>query len=109
MSDPIAYTFPTTGWPLLRCRHGRVELILLDHGFGASGQASVPLLRCLYIIEERHETVVHVQLLVTVEKCQARIISNEVCLGFLVSARFGVLAAEFSDCPICSRIVNAPP
>jgi hypothetical protein len=40
----------------------------------------------LYIIEERHETVVHVQLLVAVEKRQARIISNEVHLGFLVSA-----------------------
>src|SRR6266487_3603267 len=41
----------------------------------------------LYIVEERHETVVHVQLLVTVEEGQPRIISNKVYLGFLVSAQ----------------------
>ena len=40
----------------------------------------------LYIIEERHETVVHVQLLVAVEKRQPWIISNKVYLGLLVSA-----------------------
>src|SRR5882724_1479541 len=41
----------------------------------------------LYIVEKRHETVVHVQLLVTVEKRQTRIISDKVYLGFLVSAQ----------------------
>jgi hypothetical protein len=41
----------------------------------------------LYIVEERHETVVHVQLLVTVEKRQPWIISNKVHLGFLVAAQ----------------------
>ena len=41
----------------------------------------------LYIIEERHETVVHVQLLVTVEEGQPWIVSNKVHLGFLVSAQ----------------------
>src|SRR6266404_1071474 len=99
MSDPIAYTFPTTGWPLLRCRHGRVELILLDHGFDASGQASAPLLRRLYIIEERHETVVHVQLLVAVEKREPWIISNEVHLGFLVSTQHHNIFQD-SSCPL---------
>jgi hypothetical protein len=44
------------------------------------------LLRRLYIVKERHETVVHVQLLVAVKKGQPRIISNEVHLGFLVAA-----------------------
>ena len=44
------------------------------------------LLRRPYIIEERHETVVHVQLLVAVEKRQTRIVSNKVHLGLLVSA-----------------------
>src|SRR5439155_2865119 len=43
--------------------------------------------RRLYIVEERHETVVHVQLLVTVEKRQPWIVSNKVYLGFLVSAQ----------------------
>jgi len=43
--------------------------------------------RCLYIIEERHETVVHVQLLVAVEKRQSWIIGNKVYLGFVVSAQ----------------------
>jgi hypothetical protein len=38
------------------------------------------------VIEEGHETVVHVQLLVAVKKRHARIIRNEVHLGFLVSA-----------------------
>ena len=42
--------------------------------------------RRLYIVEERHETVVHVQLLVTVEEGQPWIVSNKVYLGFLVSA-----------------------
>ena len=32
----------------------------------------------LYIIEQRHEAVVHVQLLVAVEERQARIVSNEI-------------------------------
>src|SRR5438132_7858731 len=45
------------------------------------------LLKRLYIVEERHESVVHMQLLVTVEKRQPRIVSNEVHLGFLVSAQ----------------------
>ena len=40
----------------------------------------------LYIVEERHETVVHMQLLVAVEKRQPWIVSNKVNLGFLVSA-----------------------
>ena len=40
----------------------------------------------LYIIEQRHETVVHVQLLVTVEEGQPRVVSDKVYLGFLVSA-----------------------
>src|SRR5438477_6391165 len=40
----------------------------------------------LYIIEQRHETVVHVQLLVTVEEGQPWIVSNKVYLSFLVSA-----------------------
>ena len=48
--------------------------------------ARISLLRRLYIVEERHETVVHVQLLVAVEKRQSRIISDKVYLGFLVSA-----------------------
>src|SRR5882724_2444518 len=49
--------------------------------------ARISLLRSLYIIEERHEPVVHMQLLVTVEEGQPRIISNKVYLGFLVSAQ----------------------
>src|SRR4029077_3879669 len=43
-------------------------------------------LRRLYIIEKRHEPVVHVQLLVAVEKREPRIIGNKVYFGFLVSA-----------------------
>src|SRR6266403_1844349 len=43
--------------------------------------------RRLYIIEERHEAVVHVQLLVAVEEGQPWIVSNKVYLGFLVSAQ----------------------
>jgi len=45
------------------------------------------LLRRLDIVEERHETVVHMQLLVTVEKGQPWIVSNKVYFGFLVSAQ----------------------
>jgi hypothetical protein len=40
----------------------------------------------LCIVEERHEAIVHVQLLVAVEEGQPWIVSNKVYLGFLVSA-----------------------
>src|ERR1700693_2184894 len=41
----------------------------------------------LRVFEKRHETVVHVQLLVAMEKRQPWIIRNKVHLGFLVSAQ----------------------
>src|SRR6266567_2446471 len=40
----------------------------------------------LYIVEERHETVVHVQLLVTVEEGEPWIVSNKVYPGSLETA-----------------------
>jgi hypothetical protein len=64
----------------------RLKAPQLDVCLGGFFCRSNKLLRRLYIIEERHEPVVHVQLLVAVEEGQPRIISNEVHLGFLVSA-----------------------
>ena len=40
----------------------------------------------LHVIEERHESEVHVELLVTVEQRHARIVGHEIKGDFLVSA-----------------------
>ena len=40
----------------------------------------------LYVVEQRHEAEVHVELLVAVEECQARIIGDEIDFVPLVAA-----------------------
>ena len=72
---------------LVRIKFNTRKAPQLDVCLGEFFCRSNIIARRLYIVEERHETVVHVQLLVTVEKGQPRIISNEVYLGFLVSAQ----------------------
>ena len=37
---------------------------------------------CLHVVEERHESKIHVQLLMAVKECRSRIVGDEVDLGF---------------------------
>src|ERR1700722_1877781 len=46
----------------------------------------VPIPISSFIVEQRHETVVHVQLLVAVEKGQSWVVSSEVDFCFLIAA-----------------------
>ena len=59
--------------------------------------------RRLHIVEERHETVVHVQLLVAMEKRQPWIISNKIYLGFLVSAQHHNIFQD-SSCRLSGQV-----
>ena len=55
----------------------------------------------LRVIEERHETEVHVELLVTVEERKTRIVRNKVNIQLLISAEHGYVlynASGFNSC-----------
>ena len=66
------------------------------------------LLRRPYIIEERHETVVHVQLLVQWKSVRPGLSATKSTSASWYPP-IDVLVAEFTDCPIRLPIVNAPP
>jgi len=66
------------------------------------------LLRRPYIIEERHETVVHVQLLVQWKSVRPGLSATKSTSASWYPP-IDVLVAELTDCPICLPIVNGLP